>query len=100
MEVLQNKLISEELTLNSLEIRLKGTTLLLLEGYGAFFMCGALDCTVYKEREVVCGRALGVKTIYELYNAEIRDVSSYALTKGIVPGMKVYEAFKKIRKEV
>ncbi len=100
MEIIQNKLLSENLNLNTLEIHLKGTTLLLLEGYDAFFMCGALDCSVYKEREVICGRALGVKTIYDLFHAELKDVSSYALKKGIVPGMTVYEAFEKIRKEV
>ena len=109
MLVKKNKLWFEGLELETLEVELKGTTLLLIEGYGAFFMCGALDVDIYKDREVVCGReigrascrerAVGVKTIVELFNAPIQASTQFAKTKGIVPGMKVYEAFKKVRQE-
>ena len=62
-------------------------------------MCGALDTTVYKDREVICGKALGVKTIEQLYNAPIVELSEYAKQKGLKVGMLVYEAFKELSKE-
>ena len=99
MQIKQGIIEFEDLKLNYVKINRKNTTLLLLEGYESFFMCGALDTTVYKDREVVCGRALGVKTIEELLNAKIADLSNYAKQKGLVVGMKVYEAFKELSKE-
>lgn len=96
MQIKKDVYVRNGIVLQSLEIHMKNTTLLVLEGYDAFFMCGALDPSVYGDREVICGRARGVKTISELYNAEICDLSSYAYSIGLKPGMKVYEAFKQI----
>ena len=39
MKIKQGLMKRNELELNTVEIELEGTTLLLLEGYGAFFMC-------------------------------------------------------------
>ena len=91
----------DNLILSGLEVELKGTTLLILEGYGAFFMCGALDVDIYnslkmKDRKVICGKALGVKTLDELYNGKIEKISNHAKECGLVEGMKVYEAFKRL----
>lgn len=86
-----------ELELNSVEIELEGTTLIMLEGYGAFFMCGALDVEIYGDREVICGKAVKVKTLEDLFNATLFDCTKYAKSLGIVPGLRVYEAFEKIR---
>lgn len=96
MEIKQGVYSKRGLQLNSLEIRLKNTTIIMLEGYNAFFMCGALDVEVYKNREVICGKAVGVKTLDALFEAEIYDSSLYAKKLGIEPGLKVYEAFEKI----
>ena len=46
MKIKQGLMKRNELELNTVEIELEGTTLLLLEGYGAFFMCGALDVEI------------------------------------------------------
>ncbi|MBD5391113.1 DUF1805 domain-containing protein [bacterium] len=97
MKIKQGVFNRRGLELNSLEVELDGTTLLLLEGYGAFFMCGALDVDIYQEREVLCGKAVKVKTLEELFNATIFDSTKYAKSQGIVPGLTVYEAFEKIR---
>ena len=97
MKIKQGVFQRNGLELNSLEVELEGTTLLLLEGYGAFFMCGALDVEIYKDREVLCGKAVKVKTLDDLFNATIFDSTAYAKSKGIIPGLKVYEAFEKIR---
>ena len=34
-------------------------------------MCGALDVEIYKDREVLCGKAVKVKTLEQLLNAPI-----------------------------
>ena len=99
MQIKQGLIEKEGLELKYAEIALKNTTLLLIEGYGSFFMCGALDVSVSNNREVICGKALGVKTIDQLLNAKIVDLSEYAKTKGLESGMLVYEAFKKLSKE-
>ncbi|MCM1131530.1 MAG: DUF1805 domain-containing protein [Roseburia sp.] len=97
MKIKQGVFNRNGLELNSVEIELEGTTLIMLEGYGAFFMCGALDVDIYKDREVLCGKAVKVKTLDDLFNATIFDSTKYAKSLGIVPGLKVYEAFEKIR---
>lgn len=99
MQIKQGFINKQELELNYIEISLKNTTLLLLEKNNAFFMCGALDPSVYKDREVICGRALGVKTIEELLNAKIVNLSNYAFKQGLNVGMTVYEAFKELSKK-
>lgn len=94
-------LAKDGLALKTLEVVLPNTTLLVIEGYEAFAMCGALNVDVYnsekmKARCVVCMRAVGVKTIDDLYNARIEESSDYAKTIGIIPGMIVRDAFKKL----
>ncbi len=97
MKIKQGVFNRNGLELNSVEIELEGTTLIMLEGYGAFFMCGALDVDIYGDREVLCGKAVKVKTLDDLFNATVFDSTKYAKSLGIVPGLKVYEAFEKIR---
>lgn len=99
MNVIQKKYVKDGLELNALAVELHNTTLLLLEGYNAFFMCGALDTAVYQNREVVCGKAVGVKTLDDLYYATIKESSNYAKSLGIIPGMTVHEAFSQISKK-
>ena len=99
MIVKEGILKDNDISLESLEVNLGNTTLLLLEGYGGFAMCGALDVNVYNiprmiERRVVCFKAMGVKTLEELYEAEIYESSNYAKSIGIDKGMRVSEAFK------
>ncbi len=96
MEIIKSIYNRRGLKLNSLEIKLDNTTIIMLEGYKCFFMCGALDVDVYKNRKVICGKAVGVKTLDELFDATIYDSSLYAKELGIVPGLKVYEAFEKM----
>lgn len=90
--------------LETLEVMMPGTTLLILEGYGAFAMCGALDVNIYNsekmiDRKVICMKAVGVKTLEELYEAKINDCCNYAKSLGIKPGMYVKDAFKDLYKE-
>lgn len=99
MIVKEGILKDNDISLETLEVNLGNTTLLLLDGYGGFAMCGALDVEVYNiprmiERHVACFKAMGVKTLEELYEAEVYEASNYARTLGIDKGMRVSEAFK------
>ena len=75
------------------------TSILILEGYNAFAMCGALNVDVYNsdkmmDRKVICMRATGVRTIDALLEAKIESCSNYAKTKGIDKDMLIKDAFK------
>ena len=48
MQIKQGLIEKEGLELKYVEIALKNTTLLIIEGYESFFMCGALDVSVYR----------------------------------------------------
>ncbi len=99
MKVIVEPFTRDGLQLTAVKIELKNTTLLLIEGYDAFFMCGALDVNIYGQREVLCGKAVGVKTIEDLYQAKIADSTNYAKSQGILPGMSVHEALNQISKK-
>lgn len=104
MKIKEGILKDNEISLETLEVALDNTTLLILEGYGGFAMCGALDVNIYntpkmKERKVICFKAVGVKTLEQLYEAEINDVSEYAISLGIYKGMKVKDGFEILSKK-
>lgn len=104
MKIKEGILYDNNIKLESLEVSLNNTTLLILEGYNAFAMCGALDCSVYNTpkmlpRNVVCMRAMGVKTLEELYNAEIYEASIAANKLNIIKGLRVCDAFEILSKK-
>ena len=104
MIVKEGILKDNDISLETLEVKLPNTTLLILEGYNAFAMCGALDTNIYNtpkmmDRKVICFKAIGVKTLEELYEAKIADLSNYAKTLGLEKGMYIKDAFKIISKE-
>lgn len=83
------------------EIYLPKTTLLIIATEKGFVMCGALDTAIYStpkmiERGVLCAKALGVKNIYELYNARVASASFAFYELGIKDGMEIKEALKLI----
>lgn len=104
MKIKEGILKDNDISLETLEVYLDNTTLLILQGYGGFAMCGALDVEIYntpkmKERKVICFKAVGVKTLEELYEAEIYDLSDYAKSLGVAEGMKVKDGFEIISKK-
>lgn len=104
MLVVENKYENNGLVLNSLEVVLGETTLLILEGYGAFVMCGALDVDMYNtakmiNRGVACAKAVGVRTLDELFNAPIYQANVIAQQLGWETGMTIHEAFKILSKK-
>ena len=92
------------LKLKYVDIDMDNTSLLIIEGYNAFAMCGALNVEVYNsdkmmDRKVICMRAVGVRTIEALLDAKIESCSNYAKTKGIEKDMLVRDAFEILSKE-
>ena len=78
------------------EVLLPKTTLLSIATPFGYIMCGALDIALLNsklsERKIVAGRAVGVRTLEELFAAPLESVTKEAEAKGIVPGMLGYEA--------
>jgi uncharacterized protein YunC (DUF1805 family) len=83
-------------------IKLPKTTLLVVANDVGYFSCRAIDVDVFdsmphlKARKVVCGHASGVKTIEELLNAPLTNVTAAAEELGITKGMIVMDALTKL----
>jgi len=90
----------EEGTALAVTVRLPKTTLLAVTTDKGYIMCGALDVTLLNERlasrEILAGRAVGVKTIEELLNAPLEMVTTTAEQAGIHAGMIGRDAIRKM----
>lgn len=75
----------------SIVVELPKTNLLIITNEIGYIMCGALDVALLneklKERKVVAGRAVGVKTIEDLLEAPLESVTYEAENIGIQKGM-------------
>lgn len=80
------------------EVKLPKTTLLSISTDKGYIMCGALDVGLLndrlKDREIIAGRAVGVKTLEELLAAPLESVTTTAETLGIVVGMNGADALR------
>jgi uncharacterized protein YunC (DUF1805 family) len=78
------------------EVSLPKTTLISVSTTKGYIMCGALDVSLLneklKDRNIIAGRAVGVKTIEQLMEAPLESVTFEAEALGIVPGMKGRDA--------
>lgn len=85
-----------DMTVLGVEVKLPKTTLLTLSTDKGYIMCGALDVGLLnerlKDRGIVAGRAVGVRTLEELLAAPLESVTVGAEALGITPGMKGYDA--------
>lgn len=90
----------EEGTAIAVTVRLPKTTLLAVTTDKGYIMCGALDVGLLNERlasrEILAGRAVGVKTIQELLDAPLESVTTTAEQLGIHVGMIGKEAVRKM----
>ncbi|ANE48474.1 hypothetical protein SY83_21770 [Paenibacillus swuensis] len=79
-----------------IEVKLPKTTLVVVTTDKGYIMCGALDVALLNERlrdrEIIAGRALGVKTLEDLLEAPLESVTHTAEAHGIVKGMQGREA--------
>ncbi|MGO4547013.1 YunC family protein [Paenibacillus sp. 2TAB23] len=85
-------------TVLGVEVKLPKTTLLAIMTDKGYIMCGALDVSLLnerlKDREILAGRAVGVRSLEELLAAPLESVTTTAESIGIVAGMKGYEALQ------
>jgi uncharacterized protein YunC (DUF1805 family) len=83
-------------TFLSVSVALPKTNLLVVTSDKGYIMCGALDVALLneklKDRKVIAGRAVGVKTIEQLLEAPLESVTYEAEALGIQKGMIGKEA--------
>lgn len=82
----------------AITVELPKTNLVILTTAKGYIMCGALDVdllnTRLAERRIIAGRALGVKSVEQLLDAPLADVTDAAREMGILPGMPGREALR------
>lgn len=87
-------------TFLSISVELPKTNLLVVTNDKGYIMCGALDVGLLneklKDRKVIAGRAVGVKTIEQLLNAPLESVTYEAEELGIHKGTIGREALLKM----
>lgn len=87
-------------TFLSVSVKLPKTNLLVVTSDKGYIMCGALDVALLneklKDRKVIAGRAVGVKTIEQLLEAPLESVTFEAESLGIHKGMIGKEALLKM----
>lgn len=87
-------------TFTAVEVLLPKTTLLTVSNKNGYIMCGALDVellnTKLSDRQIIAGRAVGVKTIEQLLKAPLESVTIEAERLGIHEGMVGEEALLKM----
>jgi uncharacterized protein YunC (DUF1805 family) len=81
-------------------VLLPKTTLIAVASDKGYIMCGALDVGLLndklKDRKIIAGRAVGVRTIDQLLNAPLESVTFEAEALGIHTGMLGKEALLKM----
>lgn len=86
----------------AVSVELPQTTLLIISNDIGYIMCAALDVDIFneipklKERNVIAGRAMGVRTIDELLNAPLQKITDASKEHGWEVGMTGKEALLKI----
>lgn len=87
-------------TFLSVSVQLPKTNLLAVTGDKGYIMCGALDIGLLndrlKDRRIIAGRAVGVRTIEQLLEAPLESVTVEAESLGIYKGMNGKEALLKM----
>ncbi len=84
----------------AISVQLPKTNLLMVTTKRGYIMCGALDVNLLNERlserNIIAGRALGVRSIDQLLEAPLESVTKAAEKEGITPGMTGKEAILKM----
>ncbi|WP_078379099.1 YunC family protein [Sutcliffiella halmapala] len=81
-------------------VRLPKTNFLAVTSDKGYIMCGALDVALLNEklrdRRIIAGRAVGVRTIEQLIEAPLESVTYEAESLGITVGMAGKDALLKM----
>lgn len=88
----------DDWTAIGVEVLLPKTTLIAIAAGGGYIMCGALDVQLLndklKDREIIAGRAVGVRNFEQLLEAPLESVTDAAAAMGITVGMSGKEAVR------
>ncbi|WP_054957009.1 YunC family protein [Paenibacillus dakarensis] len=83
-------------TVMGVEVKLPKTTLLAVYTSRGYIMCGALDVGLLNQkladRQIIAGRAVGVRTLEDLLEAPLESVTIEAEKWGVHPGLKGRDA--------
>ncbi|WP_080875125.1 YunC family protein [Oceanobacillus timonensis] len=86
----------------AVSVELPQTTLLTISNDVGYIMCAALDVDIFneipklKERNVIAGRAMGVRSIDQLLQAPLQKITDASKEHGWEVGMTGKEALLKI----
>ncbi|WP_096202523.1 YunC family protein [Bacillus sp. FJAT-45350] len=93
-------IIIEGKPFTAVTLKLPKTNFMAVTNDVGYIMCGALDVALLneklKERKIVAGRAVGVRTIDQLLDAPLESVTLEAEELGIKVGMKGKDALLKM----
>ncbi|RFU63796.1 YunC family protein [Peribacillus glennii] len=85
-------IVIEGKTVLGISVLLPKTNLIAITTGKGYIMCGALDVGLLndrlKDRNIIAGRAVGVKTLDELMEAPLESVTHEAERVGITIGMQ------------
>lgn len=93
-------IIIEQKQFIAITVKLPKTNLMAVTNDIGYIMCGALDIALFneklKDRGIIAGRAVGVRTIEQLLEAPLESVTYEAEKLGIIKGMKGKDALLKM----
>jgi uncharacterized protein YunC (DUF1805 family) len=79
-------------------VKLPKTTLLSIANDTGYIMCGALDVKLLNDqladRRIIAGKAVGVRTLQDLLDAPLAEVTLEAEKYGIHPGISGRDALR------
>ncbi|WP_204418704.1 YunC family protein [Bacillus tianshenii] len=90
-----------DFTFTAITVRLPKTNFLAVTSDKGYIMCGALDVALLneklKDRRIIAGRAVGVRTIEQLIEAPLESVTYEAESLGITVGMSGRDALLRMK---
>lgn len=85
-----------------IHVKLPKTNLLMIRNEVGYIMCGALDVDLLNEklseRNIIAGRAVGVRTIEDLLDAPLQKITTASKQYGWEEGISGRDALLKISK--
>ncbi len=95
-----NPIDIEGVIFTAIRVELPKTNLLIVSNEVGYIMCAALDVDILneklKDRKVIAGRAVGVRTIEQLLEAPLESITDASKEYGWEEGMTGKEALLKI----
>lgn len=84
----------------AITLKLPKTNFMAVTNEKGYIMCGALDIALLneklRERKIIAGRAVGVRTIEQLLEAPLESITIEAEERGVAVGMKGRDALLKM----